>query len=826
MAKLRIFQIAKELNISHTDIVSFLTSKKIEVTSHMSPVDESIHQMIMEEFAKDKEQVERFRKEQVRKEIHDVRLKKQQETSKKLQLLSLTEQRELEQAENKKKEELSKEKEKEQEKKNKEIKAKEKAKKQEIEKKQKDIERNQNPTKVDKPNTKAKELKKKFKSTNKLRSINLTNMQSAIGSSGVKPSSSMKKNQQNNKNQKSVKTKVKGILAQMDTKNKKKVHKKDRNREEVTSLTDGEKPVIQIAEFSNVEELGKLFEVTSSDIIQTCIELGMLVTKNQRIDWDVIELLADHFNFKPEKRTDVGEELFIEEDDEIDLQNATPRAPIVTVMGHVDHGKTSLLDYIRETKVAEGESGGITQHIGAYKVNYNERELTFLDTPGHEAFTAMRARGAQVTDIVILVVAADDAVMPQTIEAISHTKAAGVPMVVAINKMDKPGADPEKVRRSLSEHEVLTETWGGKYQDIEISAMTGKGIDSLMESLLLETDVLELKSNKDCNARATVVDSRLDKGLGPVGTVLISKGTLKVGDPFICGDYPGKVRAITNEHGKRLNEAGPSDAVQIQGYDQVPKAGDRFAVVDNEKELKKISSERQRVRREIEQKKMAFSLDNMSSIIKEGNIKTLPLIIKGDVDGSVEALAESLEKIRTDEVGINVIHKSVGMVTESDVLLAEASKAIIIGFHVQVNSNARLQANQAGVDIRTYTVIYQAVEELTLALEGMLEPDKVESSIGKAQVLTQFKIPKIGFIAGCRVTEGLIIRNGKARVIRDGELLIEGLINSLKRHKDDAKEVKDGLECGIGIDGIKKFQENDIIEVYEINEVKRKLVLN
>ena len=823
MAKLRIFQIAKELNISHTDIVSFLTSKKIEVSSHMSPVDESVHQMIMEEFAKDKEQVERFRKEQVRKEIHDVRLKKQQESSKKLQLLSLTEQRQLEQAENKKKEELTNQKKLEQEKKDKELEAKKKIELEERKKKEESV--SKNLKNVDNSNLKAKELKKKFKSTNKLRSINLTNMQSAIGSSGGKPST-VKKNQKNDKNQKSVKTKVKGILAQMDTKNRKKVHKKDRSRDEVIDLPDGEKPVIQIAEFSNVEELGKLFEVTSSDIIQTCIELGMLVTKNQRIDWDVIELLADHFNFTAEKRTDVGEELFVEEDDEIDLQNATPRAPIVTVMGHVDHGKTSLLDYIRETKVAEGESGGITQHIGAYKVNYNERELTFLDTPGHEAFTAMRARGAQVTDIVILVVAADDAVMPQTIEAISHTKAAGVPMVVAINKMDKPGADPEKVRRSLSEHDVLTETWGGKYQDIEISAMTGKGINTLMESLLLETDVLELKSNKDCNAKATVVDSKLDRGLGPVGTVLISKGTLKIGDPFICGDYPGKVRAITNEHGQRLKQAGPSDAVQIQGYDQVPKAGDRFAVVDNEKELKRISGERQRVRREIEQKKMAFSLDNMSSLIKEGNIKTLPLIIKGDVDGSVEALAESLEKIRTDEVGIKVIHKSVGMVTESDVLLAEASKAIIIGFHVQVNSNARLQANQAGVDIRTYTVIYQAVEELTLALEGMLEPDKVESSIGKAQVLTQFKIPKIGFIAGCRVTEGLIIRNGKARVIRDGELLMEGLINSLKRHKDDAKEVKDGLECGIGIDGIKKFQENDIIEVYEINEVKRKLVLS
>ena len=649
-------------------------------------------------------------------------------------------------------------------------------------------------------------------------------MKSTIGSgAGKQPLN--KKSQKSDRGQQSVKTKVKGILAQMDTKNKKKVHRKGKNREDI-EVSNEEKILVQIAEFSNVEELGKIFEVTSSEIIQTCIELGMLVTKNQRLDWDVIELLADHFYFKAEKRTDVGEELFVQEDDETDLANATPRAPIVTVMGHVDHGKTSLLDYIRKTKVAEGESGGITQHIGAYKVDYKNKELTFLDTPGHEAFTAMRARGAQVTDIVILVVAADDAVMPQTIEAISHTKAAGVPMVVAINKMDKPGADPEKVRRSLSEHEVLTETWGGKYQDIEISATTGKGIDTLMESLILETEVLELKANKDCNAMATVVDSRLDRGLGPVGTILIRKGTLKIGDPFICGDFPGKVRAITNEHGERLKEAGPSDAVQIQGYDQVPRAGDRFAVVDNEKELKKISGERQRVRREIEMKKMSFSLDHMSSLIKEGNVKTLPLIIKGDVDGSVEALAESLEKIKNDEVSIKVIHKNVGMVTESDVLLAEASKAIIIGFHVQINSNARLQAKQAGVDIRTYNVIYQAVEELTLALEGMLEPEKVESSLGKAEVLTQFKIPKIGFIAGCRVTEGRIIRNGKARLIRDGELFAEGLINSLKRHKDDAKEVKDGLECGIGIDGVKKFLENDVIEVYEINEVKRKLVLN
>ena len=824
MAKTRIFQIAKALNISHTDIISFLKARKVDVSSHMSLVNESVHQMIMDEFSKDKEQVDRFRKEQVRKEIHDTRLKEQQKSSKKLQLLSLTEQRELEKKESKKREQdVEQEKSRKEEENRKKEEETSQRKKEADERKREQEEKEKDHKSA--TNKKAKALKKKFKSTKKLRSINLRDIQSEIGA-GTSKQPMGKKGKKEEPVHKSVKTKVKGILAQMDTKIKKKSHKRFRAQVEDEILDPVEKPMIKVVEFSNVEEIAKILEVTSSDIIQTCIELGMLVTKNQRIDWDVIELLADNYGYTAEKITDVGEELFSAEDSEEDLKNAVSRSPIVTVMGHVDHGKTSLLDYIRETKVAEGESGGITQHIGAYKVEYKDRTLTFLDTPGHEAFTAMRARGAQVTDIVILVVAADDAVMPQTIEAISHTKAAGVPMVVAINKMDKLGADPEKVRRSLSEHEVLTESWGGKIQDIEISAKTGAGVDSLMESLLLETDVLELKANKDCNARGTVIDSRLDRGLGPIGTVLIQKGTLKIGDPFICGDFSGKVRSITNEHGVRLKEAGPSDAIQIQGYDQVPQAADFFAVVDDEKELKRISNERQRIRREIAQKKMAFSLDQMSSMIKEGTMKTLPMVIKGDVDGSVEALAESLEKLNTSEVGIKVIHKAVGMVTESDVLLAEASKAVIIGFHVQVSSNARLQARQAGVDIRTYNVIYQAVEELTMALEGMLEPDKVESSLGKAEVLTQFKIPKIGFIAGCKVVEGLIIRNGKARVTRDGEILTEGLINSLKRHKDDAKEVKEGLECGIGVDGVNKFQEGDIIEVYEIREVKRKLKLN
>ena len=493
-------------------------------------------------------------------------------------------------------------------------------------------------------------------------------------------------------------------------------------------------------------------------------------------------------------------------------------------MGHVDHGKTSLLDYIRNTKIAEGESGGITQHIGAYKVKIkDDKYVTFLDTPGHEAFTAMRARGAQVTDIVILIVAADDAVMPQTKEAISHAKAGNVPIIVAINKIDKPGADPDKVRRELSENDVLVESWGGKVQSVEISALNGDGVNDLLDSLLVETEILDLKSNKDCLAIGTVIDSKLDKGLGPIGTILIQKGTLKIGDPFICNDFSGKVRSIMNENGKRLKIAEPSDAVQIQGFESVPKAGDLLAVIENEKDLKKISNERQKTRREIEQKRISFSLNEMSALIKEGSIKTLPVIIKGDVDGSIDALSENLVKLNNDEVEIKIIHKAVGMVTESDVLLAEASSAVIVGFGVQVSSNAKLQASQAGVDIRIYNVIYNVVDEIKLALEGLLEPDKVEKILGKAIVQQQFKIPNLGFIAGSKVTEGIIKRNMQARLFREEELIVDGKIDSLKRFKDDIKEVKEGLECGIGIEGAKKYKEGDIIEAYEIEEIKRTL---
>jgi len=438
----------------------------------------------------------------------------------------------------------------------------------------------------------------------------------------------------------------------------------------------------------------------------------------------------------------------------------------------------------------------------------------------------MRSRGAKVTDIVVLVVAANDGVMPQTIEAIDHAKAANVPLIIAINKIDLPDIDPERVKRELSEHNVLVEDWGGKIQAIHISAKTGQGVDDLLASMLVESEMLELKANFDTLARGTVVDSKLDKGHGPMATVLIQKGNLKVGDPFICNNISGKVRAMMNERGQRIQEAGPSDPVQVLGFDLVPQSADIFAVVNDEREIKRIASDRQRLKREIDQRKIAAqTLDAMSALIKEGAIKNLPIIIKGDVDGSLEALSEQLEKITHEEVGVKVIHKAVGMVSESDVLLASASKAVIIGFHVQVSPNAKLQAKQEGVDIRTYNVIYNAVEEVTLALEGLLEPEKVEEILGSAIVQETFKIPKIGFIAGSKVSEGTIVRNAKARVIREDQEIAEGEIVSLKQVKDDAKEIREGFECGIGIDNFSKFKEGDIIVCYKIQSIKRKLEL-
>ncbi len=836
---LRIFQIAKELNISHTEILSFLKNKNIDVASHMSPVDENTHQLILAEFAKDKANIDRYRKDQVRREILDTRIQERQATGKKLKLLSLDDQRKLEQQEDikAKEEELAKKIKIEEEKKKAE------AEKLKIEEKKKETDQikveDKKPIKdlkITSDQKQAKDLedktkvsktvddsKDKFSKTHKLRKITLSEIDPRSSSVAKKDH----KGEKEGAGAASQKTKdrVRQTLAKIDTRKRKKSYKKDRDVSD-SGQSSEDNSVVKIAEFSSIDELSNIFNVPSGDIIKACFGLGMMATINQRLEWDVIELLAEEFGFHAEQETTDGGDLFSFEATEEDLEKAILRAPVVTVMGHVDHGKTSILDYIRNENVVAGESGGITQHIGAYKVKIEDgKTITFIDTPGHAAFTAMRARGAQITDIVVLVVAADDAVMPQTIEAIDHAKAAGAPLVVAINKIDKPGSDIDRVKRQLSDHNVLVEDWGGKVQSIPTSAITGDGIDDLLSAIILEAEMLELKANRDCLSKGTVIDSKLDKGYGPIATVLIQKGTLNIGEPFLCNNYPGKVRAIMNERGVRIKKAFPSDAVQILGFDKVPQAADVFVAIENERELKRIASERQRRRREIEQKKIvAHTLDTMSMMIKEGNMRELPLIIKGDVDGSIEALSETLMKLNTGEVGINVIHKSVGMISESDVLLAEASKAVIVGFNVQVGSNAKLEAKRSGVEIRTYSIIYKVVEEIKLTLEGLLEPDQKEEIIGKAIVLTQFKIPKIGFIAGAKVEEGIIKRNAIARLIRDDEILYDKrAVTSLKRFKDDAKEVKEGLECGIGLEDVKKYNENDIIEVYEIIKIKRTL---
>ena len=815
MAKRRIFQIAKELNISHTEILSFLKGKGIAVGSHMAPIDEETYAIVMEEFHKDKESIDRYRKEQIRREIHDTRIFEEQKANKKLQLLSLEEQRKLE-SDEKIKAKAEEER--------KAIEAKTQA-TQHDEKVKKEAEQKVLEVKREKEELIQKK-KEPQKPKKKLRKIDLSEIEAQVGKGTTNRRRDFKKKTDAQPPKSAVDT-VRKITAKIDTKTKKKVYRKEKILKDDESGDVEIKP-IKIVEFSNVDEISKIFNTKPNDIIQKCMSLGILATINQRLEWDVIELLAEEFGFKAERLEDIGEELFTLENSEEDIKKAVERSPVVTVMGHVDHGKTSLLDYIRKTNVVGGESGGITQHIGAHKVQLTDgNSVTFLDTPGHEAFTAMRARGAKVTDMVVIVVAANDGVMSQTVEAIDHAKAAKVPIIIAINKMDLPDVDPERVKRELSEHEVLVEDWGGKIQAIPISAKTGEGIDNLLSSMLIESEMLELKANYETLARGTVIDSKLDKGHGPIATVLIQKGRLKVGDPFICNNITGKVRALINELGQRIQEAGPSDPVQVLGFDNVPQSADIFAVVEDEKEIKRIASERQRIKREIDQKKIAAqSLDAMSALIKEGAIKNLPIIIKGDVDGSIEALSEQLEKIIHEEVGVQIIHKAVGMVSESDVLLASASKAVIIGFHVQVSSNAKLQATQEGVEIRTYNVIYDAVEEITLALEGLLEPETVEETLGRAQVQEVFKIPKIGVIAGSKVTEGIIVRNAKARVLREEEEIASGEITSLKHIKDDAKEIRDGFECGIGLKDFSKFKEGDIIICYQIKSIKRTLELS
>tara|TARA_A100001015_G_C15029100_1_gene732123 strand:+ start:699 stop:3404 length:2706 start_codon:yes stop_codon:yes gene_type:complete len=581
--------------------------------------------------------------------------------------------------------------------------------------------------------------------------------------------------------------------------------------------------ILQVTEFVTANELANLMDINVNQIITACFSLGMMISINQRLDAETIELLAEEFEYEiefidAETQIDIVEEI----DNEEDMQE---RPPIVTIMGHVDHGKTSLLDHIRNTNVIAGEAGGITQHVAAYEVTLeDDRKITFIDTPGHEAFTAMRARGAKVTDMAIIVIAADDRVMPQTKEAISHAQAADVPIVFAFNKIDKDTANPDKIREELSAMNILVEEWGGQFQAQEISAKTGLNVDELLEKVLLESEILELKANPNKKAKGTILEARMEKGMGVYTSVLVQEGTLKVGDSILGGSNFGKVKALFNERGQRIQIAGPSAPVGMLGFNSPPTAGDIFQVLGTEQEVKEIASKRQQLQREqgIRAKKL-ITLDEIGRRLAIGNFKELNLIIKGDVDGSVEALGDSLLKLSTEEIQVNVIYKSVGAITESDVLLATASEAIIIGFQVRPTPSAKKIAIDEGVEIKTYSVIYKAIEEVKAAMEGMLEPDIEEKEIGSIEVRDVFKISKVGTIAGCYVLNGEVKRDSKIRIIRDGVVIHDGLLESLKRFKDDVKEVKKGYECGLQIKNFNDIQIEDMLEVYQEVEIKRKL---
>jgi translation initiation factor IF-2 len=581
--------------------------------------------------------------------------------------------------------------------------------------------------------------------------------------------------------------------------------------------------VLKVTEFVTANELASMMDVQVTQIISTCMSLGMFVSINQRLDAETLTIVADEFGYEVEFVKPQDEEASLDEEDA--PESLIPRAPIVTIMGHVDHGKTSLLDFIRKTNVIAGEAGGITQHIGAYDVTLdNDRKITFLDTPGHEAFTAMRARGAQVTDIVIIVIAADDSVMPQTREAINHAQAAGAPIIFAFNKIDRPGANADKVREQLSAMNILVEEWGGKYQTQEISAKTGLNIELLLEKVLLEAELLELKANPNKRAVGTVIEAALDKGRGIVTTILVQSGTLKVGDPILAGCYSGRVKALTNARGQRIDTVGPSMPVQVLGMQGAPTAGDKFNSLESEVEAREIANKRLQLQREQGLRTQKhITLDEIGRRLAIGNFKELNIIVKGDVDGSIEALSDSLLKLSTDQIQVNIISKAVGQISESDVLLASASDAIIIGFQVRPSGGARKLAEQEQIDIRLYSIIYDAINEIKAAMEGMLAPTFEEKIVANVEIRETFKITKVGTIAGCMVLDGKITRNSKIRIIRDGVVIYTGELASLKRYKDDVKEVTANYECGLNIHNFNNIEVGDIVEAYENVEVKRKL---
>ena len=842
--KIRIYKLASEYNLSADSILEFLLGGGFKVKSHMSNLNDEMISAIQEHFKKDIEKTQKhYQKLAEFKKIREDKARKDEDVVEEEDVEALDEKKETEEV---KVADVPEEREKiiarettvKEEKVKEEEKAEDKEKEKTDEKKSAPrglkvvgkMDLGEGKKEKEKSDAKAKdggdtEIKKKKRRRKPKKKA---------GEAVVDETPAARKRKKVKKfeiDQRDVKEAIRKTMLSMEDSSasgrasarKRKRKEREEKEEEIIEQKSLEKNLIKVNEYIAVNELANLMNVPVGDVISKCIELGLMVSINQRLDLETITLVADEFDFDIELQEEFTAEAL--EDVEDEPETLERRPPVVTIMGHVDHGKTSLLDHIRKENVVAGESGGITQHIGAYKVDIGgDKQITFLDTPGHEAFTAMRARGAQLTDIVVLIVAADDAVMPQTVEAINHSLAANVPIVIAINKIDKPGANIEKIKQQLADRNILVEDWGGKYQCVEISAKTGLNIEQLLEKILLEAEMLDLKANPDRNTRGVVIESELDKGKGITGTILVQKGTLKIGNPFVAGIYQGKVRAMFDERGRKVNSAAPSTPVLVLGFEGAPQAGDTYVVVDSEKVARDIGLKRQRLKREQDQKQVHhITLDEIAKQISIGGVKDLPLIVKGDVDGSVEALSDSFMKLSTEEVVIKVIHKGVGGISESDVLLAAASGAIIIGFHVRPNLNARKLAEKENVDIRLYNVIYAAIDEVKSALEGLLSPVISEEIVGTLEVRDTFKVPKFGTVAGCYVLDGKISRSDKIRLVRDGIIINEGDIGSLKRFKEDVKDVDAGYECGLNINGYNDIKVGDVIEVYKIIETKKKL---
>ena len=840
----RLSKVARELNVGISTIVEFLGSQGKEVSANPNTkIDEELYMLLLEEFHKEKFEKEKADKVNIDKPERTVITISKEEQAKseekvdkieakadKLSGLSVVGKIDLDNKPAKKQPDSEKEV------KEPEVKSDDEP-KEEISTIKAEAKKLSGPTVLGKINLPVEKDKKKSDDENdsdssrrKRKRIKKVNVEKAGRRASKEHKKTTKGPQKTEVSEEEIQKEIRETLARLSSKGKSKASKFRREKRQAFSekieqeeiRAEAEKNVLKLTEFVTVSELALMMSKSPNEVIGTLMSIGIFASINQRLDAETLTMVAEEYGFEVEfVSADVTASVI---EDTQDPALMVDRPPIVTVMGHVDHGKTSLLDYIRNADVTSGEAGGITQHIGAYSVKHNKKLITFLDTPGHEAFTAMRARGAQVTDVAIIIIAADDRVMPQTKEAINHAQAAGVPMVFALNKCDRPSANPDKIKEELSAMNILVEDWGGKYQCQEISAKSGNGIEDLLEKVLLESELLELKADPETHAKGTVIEASLDKGRGFVTTLLVQYGTLTVGDSLIAGTEFGKIKAMHDENGRPVKEAGPSRPVSVLGMNGASSAGDVFNVMTDEKEIKQIALKRQQLQREQGLRTTKhITLDEIGRRIALGDFQELNVIVKGDVDGSIEALSDSLLKLSQESIQINVIHKAVGQITESDILLASASDAIVIGFQVRPSAGARKLAEKEEIDIRLYSIIYKAIEEIKEAMEGMLSPEFKEEIVATAEIRETFKISKVGTIAGCYVVEGKINRNHKVRIIRDGIVVYSGELGSLKRFKDDVKEVQHGYECGLNIDKFNDIKVGDVVEAYEEVEVNRKL---